>query len=153
VIRSDPSTTTGGASERCTRTTQRHLLLLGPARCSGVVDGISSTTAWCLWWRVYAGRASPTRARWKKTGKRLVKLGLEERQRKRRLKTIFGHMVASELCPFIGVSSFRKTYRLVWRRHRSINPDRSIWTKTPGHRSAGPSHGPLAPLAERPRAW
>jgi hypothetical protein len=75
-IRSDPSTTTGGASERCTRTAQR-LLLLGPASCGGVVDGISSTTAWCLWWRVSAGRASPTRTRWKKKGKDLVKLGQE----------------------------------------------------------------------------
>jgi hypothetical protein len=26
-------------------------------------------TVWCLWWRVFAGRASPTRMRWKKTGK------------------------------------------------------------------------------------
>jgi hypothetical protein len=35
-----------------------------------VVDGISSTTAWCSWWRVSAGKASPTRARWKKIGKK-----------------------------------------------------------------------------------
>jgi hypothetical protein len=35
-----------------------------------VVDGISCTTAWCLWWRVSAGRASPTHTRWKKIGKR-----------------------------------------------------------------------------------
>jgi hypothetical protein len=69
-IRSDPSATTGGASEHCTRTAQRLLLLLSPVRCGGVVDGISSTMAWCLWWRVHAGRASPTRARWKKIGKR-----------------------------------------------------------------------------------
>jgi hypothetical protein len=47
-IRSDPSATTGDASERCTRTAQRRLLLLGSARYGGVVDGISSTTAWCL---------------------------------------------------------------------------------------------------------
>jgi hypothetical protein len=79
-IRSDPSATMGGASERCTRTAHQCLLLLGPARHGGVVDGISSTMAWCLWWRVYAGRALPTHARWKKIGKRLVKLGLEERQ-------------------------------------------------------------------------
>jgi hypothetical protein len=38
--------------------------------CGGVVDGISSTTVWCLWWRVSASRASPTCARWKKIGKR-----------------------------------------------------------------------------------
>jgi hypothetical protein len=24
-----------------------------------VVDGIDNTTAWCLWWRVFADRASP----------------------------------------------------------------------------------------------
>jgi hypothetical protein len=24
-----------------------------------MVDGIDNTTAWCLWWRVYADRASP----------------------------------------------------------------------------------------------
>jgi hypothetical protein len=41
-IRSDPSTTTGGASERCTHTAQRRLLLLGPARCGGVVDGTAA---------------------------------------------------------------------------------------------------------------
>jgi hypothetical protein len=69
-IRSDPSATTGGASERCTRTAQRRLLLLGPTRCGGVVDAISSTTAWCLWWRVSAGRASSMRARWTKIDKR-----------------------------------------------------------------------------------
>jgi hypothetical protein len=58
----------GRRLERCTRTSQWRLLLLGPARCGGVVDGISSTTTWCLWWRVSAGRASPTRVRWKKIG-------------------------------------------------------------------------------------
>jgi hypothetical protein len=62
--------TMGGASERCTRTAQWLLLLLSPARCGGVVDGTSSTMAWCLWWRVYAGRALPTRMRWKKIGKK-----------------------------------------------------------------------------------
>jgi hypothetical protein len=67
-IQSDPSATTGSASERCTRTAQQRLLLLGPARCGEVVDGISSTTAWCLWWRVSAGRTSPTHTRWKKKG-------------------------------------------------------------------------------------
>jgi hypothetical protein len=73
-IRSDPSATMGGASERCTRTSQRRLYLLGPARRGGVVDGINSTTALCLWWRVSADRASPTRARWKKNRQRkLVK--------------------------------------------------------------------------------
>jgi hypothetical protein len=24
-----------------------------------MVDGIDNTTAWCLWWRVFADRASP----------------------------------------------------------------------------------------------
>jgi hypothetical protein len=80
--RSNPSATIGGASERCTRTAQRRLLLLGPARCGGVVDGISNTTAWCLWWRVSAGRASPMRTWWKKKDKDLVKLGQESAGKK-----------------------------------------------------------------------
>jgi hypothetical protein len=79
---SDPSATTGDASERCTRTAQRRLLLLGPARRGGVVDGISITTAWCLWWRVYVGRASPMRTRWKKIDKKLVKLELKAIEKK-----------------------------------------------------------------------
>jgi hypothetical protein len=49
----------GGASERCTRTAHQRLRLPGPVRYGGVVDGIDSTTAWCLWWRVCADRASP----------------------------------------------------------------------------------------------
>jgi hypothetical protein len=48
------------------------------ARCGGVVDGISSMTTWCVWWRVSTGRASPTHTRWTKIGKDLVKLGLEK---------------------------------------------------------------------------
>jgi hypothetical protein len=52
---------------------QRLLLLLGPARHGGVVDGISSTTAWCLWWRVSTDRTSPTHARWKKIDKKAKK--------------------------------------------------------------------------------
>jgi hypothetical protein len=52
---------------------QRLLLLLGLARHGGVVDGISSTTVWCLWWRVSTDRASPTRARWKKIDKKAKK--------------------------------------------------------------------------------
>jgi hypothetical protein len=73
-----------------------------------VVDGISSTTAWCLWWRVSASRASPTRVRWKKIGKETSqtrKRNSKEQQRrlnKIRSKT---NSVCRPLAPFIGVVS------------------------------------------------
>jgi hypothetical protein len=41
-----------------------------PTRYGGVVDGISSMTAWCLWWRVLADRVF---AWWKKEGKRTAR--------------------------------------------------------------------------------
>jgi hypothetical protein len=74
----------GDASERCTRTAHQRLRLSGPARYGGVVDGIDSTTTWCLWWRVCVDRPSPIcmveeerRKEASETGQRLrAKLGL-----------------------------------------------------------------------------
>jgi hypothetical protein len=96
-----------GASERCTHIAQQRLLLLGPARCSGVVDEISSTTTWCLWWRVSTGRASPTRARWKKIGKITSQTRAKEELQettdggRRSIKNL--HVRATSLSPFISV--------------------------------------------------
>jgi hypothetical protein len=53
------NTASGDVSERCTRAAHQRLRLPDPARYGGVVDGIDSMTAWCLWWRVCADRASP----------------------------------------------------------------------------------------------
>jgi hypothetical protein len=72
-----------------------------------VVDGISSTMAWCLWWRVYAGRASPTRARWKKIGKDLVKL----EQEKATGETALRRLELNQIHPHALVYSFYKTHR------------------------------------------
>jgi hypothetical protein len=55
--RSDPIRSyaaSGGASESCTRTVQRRLLLPWSSKYGGEIDWISNTTAWCLWWRVSA---------------------------------------------------------------------------------------------------
>jgi hypothetical protein len=53
------NTASGDASERCTCTAHQRLRLPDPARYGGVIDVIDNTTAWCLWWRVCADRASP----------------------------------------------------------------------------------------------
>jgi hypothetical protein len=78
-IRSDPSDTMGGASERCTHTTQRRILPPWSSKYRGDIDWISSTTAWCLWWRISAaGLRLRAVARERSGGQQLGRrLGLE----------------------------------------------------------------------------
>src|SRR3954463_12596987 len=48
------STTSGGASVRCTRAAPRCLLLPRTSKYGGEIDWIYNTTAWCIWWRISA---------------------------------------------------------------------------------------------------
>ena len=48
------STTSGGASVRCTRAAPRRLLLPRSSKYGGEMDWIYNTTAWCIWWRISA---------------------------------------------------------------------------------------------------
>src|SRR3954462_4784910 len=48
------STTSGGASVRCTRAAPRRLLLPRTSEYGGEIDWIYNTTAWCIWWRISA---------------------------------------------------------------------------------------------------
>jgi hypothetical protein len=125
----------GGAFERCTCTVQQRLLLLGPARCGGVVDGISHTTVWCLWWRVSAGRASPTRARWKRIGKRSSQTRARKDYRRDSsavAENNFRSLDPSGARPFIAGSRSD----LTWRERHAVNnrSDRSAWDRLASER-------------------
>src|SRR3954466_9400959 len=48
------STTSGGASVRCTRAAPRRILLPRSSKYGGEMDWIYNTTAWCIWWRISA---------------------------------------------------------------------------------------------------
>jgi hypothetical protein len=76
-----------------------------------VVDGISSTTAWCLWWRVSAGRASPTRVRWKKkdkiTSQTRARKRLDMRQRTALRRIQSAH---AERLLFIGAGTYSPSH-------------------------------------------
>src|SRR3954464_3707739 len=48
------STTSGGASVRCTRAAPRRLLLPRSSKYGGETDWICNATARCKWWRVSA---------------------------------------------------------------------------------------------------
>jgi hypothetical protein len=69
----------GSISGRYTRAAQQQLCLPGQAIYGGVVDWIDSTTAWCLWWRIFADRASPVCVVEKEQRKKASKTGQQLR--------------------------------------------------------------------------
>src|SRR3954471_16204788 len=72
------NTTSGDASERCTRAAPRRLLLPWSRKYGGETDWIYNATARCKWWRVSAAGLRLHAVRRERERRAAGRLGLEE---------------------------------------------------------------------------